>query len=248
MRLTTGQGCALLVFAGFLILGFQTLVQTPGGIILMVLLVAGVVIGISTYSKNKQRKFLESLEAQALEVDKLANGEFSDEGFVFITKKEEVVVIQLTNVLLKEFRSSGSTYQGGYGGVSFRVAKGVRANVGGMRGQSTRNPEESTPLDSGAVTFTNQRIVFAGHNMVREWDLDKIVNMAADDNGVNLEIAVSNRERASVLAGANLPELTPGMAASITLTYKQEGKRAAMEAAKTMAAELRRVVAEERAK
>jgi hypothetical protein len=248
MKLTAGQGCALLIFAAVLISGFQTLVQTPGGIILMVVLVAGVVIGISTYSKNKQRKFLESLEAQALEVDKLANGEFNDEGFVFITKKGEEVVIHLNNILLKEYRSNGSSYSGGYGGVSFRVAKGVRANVGGMQGQSTKNPEESTPLDTGAVTFTNQRIVFAGHNMVREWDLEKIVNMSADDNGVNLEIAVSNRERASVLAGANFPELTPGMAASITLRYKQEGKKAAMEAAKTMAAELRRVVAEERAK
>jgi hypothetical protein len=248
MKLSGGQSSFLLVVLAFIIVGFQSLMQSPGGIALILLVVTAAVVITIMVSRDKKRKLLADLEGQALEVDKIANGEFNDQGFVFITKKDEVVLVHLNNVLLKEYRSNGSTYQGGYGGVSFGVAKGVRANVGGMKGQSTRNPEESTPLDSGAVTYTNQRIVFAGHNMVREWDLEKIVNMSADENGFNLEIAVSNREKASVLAAANFPELTPGMAASIALAYKQDGKKGAMEIAKNMAIELRKVIEAEKAK
>jgi len=248
MKLTTSQSCVLLIAFAVIIAAFKQLIQSPGGIAIIIGLVMALV-GLIVYSQqNKKKRYIANLEAQAVEVDKLANGDFSQGGFVFATQKDEEVVIHLNKVTLKEYRSNGTSYQGAYGGVSFRVAKGVRVSGGRTAGESTKNPEVSTPLDVGAVTFTNQRIVFAGHNMVREWDLDKIVSMASDDNGVNLELAVSNREKASVLNGLNYPELTPGMAVSISLAYQKQGKKGAVAAAKDMAVELRKTITEAQAK
>ena len=116
-----------------------------------------------------------------------------------------------------------------------------------MKGSSTRNPEESTAIDSGTVSYTNQRIIFVGENVVREWDLDKIVNISADDNGFNLSIATSNREKASVLGATSMEDLTPGMAASIATAWQDRGKQAALEVAKDMSSRLRKAIAEDQA-
>jgi hypothetical protein len=248
MKLSGGQSCFLLIVLAFIIVGFQAAVQTPGGIAIVLLLSIAAIVGIFFAVRNSKRKHISDLLAQASVLDKLAGGDFSVDTGVFATGKSEEVVLHLNNITLKEYRSNGTSYSGGYGGVSFRVAKGLRANVGRTAGQSTRNPEVSTPLDVGGVTFTNERIVFAGHNMVREWDLAKIVSMSSDDNGVNLELAVSDREKASVLNGLHYPELTPGMAVTITLAWQKGGKKAAMEAAKSMAVELRSTIAQAQAK
>ena len=248
MKLTGGQSCVLLLAFAVIFWAFQTLLQAPGGVAIIIGLVIVFTVLIVNSQRNKKKRYIANLEAQAVELDKLASGDFNQGGFVFATQKDEEVVIHLNKVTLKEYRSNGTSYQGAYGGVSFRVAKGVRVNGGRTAGQSARNPEVSTPLDVGAVTFTNQRIVFAGHNMVREWDLDKIVSMASDDNGVNLELAVSNREKASVLNGLNYPEITPGMAVSIALAYQKQGKKGAVAAASDMAVELRKTITEAQAK
>jgi len=139
-----------------------------------------------------------------------------------------VVIARVNQTMLKEFRSSGSTRSGGFGGVSFPLFGRVRGNVGGYSGQSKRNPEESTPIDVGTSTFTNQRIVFAGDNVVREFELSKLVNLEAGDNGITLTIAVSNRDKASVLASVNFDDLTPGIADSIAVAYQEGGKAEAV--------------------
>jgi len=248
MKLTFGQSCLLLVILAFLIVGVQSLAQNPAGIAVLIILAGGLGFAILRFNKNKSDNLHNNLLAQADRLDRIAAGEFNVDDVVFSTQKDEVIVLRLEKVILKEYKSTGSTYSGGYAGVSFGVTKGVRANVGGMQGQTTRNPEESTPLDVGTVTFTNQRFVFAGPNLVREWDLDKIVNLSPDDNGINLEIAVSNREKASVLSALNFPDPTPGMAASIAVAWKEKGKAGAMADAKGMAEGLRKAVAEEQAK
>ena len=248
MKFSLGKSLLLLVILAFLIVGIQQVAKNPLGIALLILLAVGFAVAILLFKREKQIGFLDQLLAQADVLEKMANGDFAVENVVFSTQKDEVIVAHINKVILQEYKSSGSTFSGGYAGVSFGVSKGVRANVGGMQGQTMRNPEELTPLDKGVVTFTNQRIVFAGPNMVREWNLDKLVNMTADENGVNLELAVSNRDKASVLSGINMPEPTPGMAASIALAWKEKGKKGAMADAKELSEGLRKVVAEAKAK
>jgi hypothetical protein len=150
--------------------------------------------------------------------------------------------------MLREFRSTGSTNSGGFGGVSLPVFGNVRANVGGYSGKSRRNPEESTPIDVGVSTYTNQRIVFAGDNVVREFDLDKLVNLEAGDNGITLTIAVSNRDKASVLASVNFDDLTPGIAASIAVAYQEGGQALALEKIEETRKQIADAIALEQAK
>ena len=189
-------------------------------------------VSFSTYlflrSRDRKRDALESLEKQMAILDRMSEGTFEEEDYVFATQKDEVVIARVNQTMLREFRSNGSTSSGGFGGVSFPVFGRVRGNVGGYSGKSRRNPEESTPIDVGTSTYTNQRIVFAGENVVREFELDKLVNLEAGDNGITVTIAVSNRDKASVLASVNFDDLTPGIAASIAVAYQEGGKAEAL--------------------
>jgi hypothetical protein len=186
----------------------------------------------STYlflrSRDKNKEALESLHKQEAILARMAEGTFEEDDYVFATRKDEVVIARVSQTMLREFRSNGSTSSGGFGGVSLPVFGNLRANVGGYSGKSRRNPEESTPIDVGTSTYTNQRIVFAGENVVREFDLDKLVNLEAGDNGITLTIAVSNRDKASVLASVNFDDLTPGIAASIAVAYQEGGQAEAL--------------------
>jgi len=178
--------------------------------------------------RGSKNDALEALGKQMAILDRMPQGIIDDEDYVFAKRKDEVVIARVNQTMLKEFRSNGSTRSGGYGGVSFPLFGRVRGNVGGYSGQSIRNPEESTPIDVGTSTFTNQRIVFAGDNVVREFELSKLVNLEAGDNGITLTIAVSNRDKASVLASVNFDDLTPGIAASIAVAYQEGGKAEAV--------------------
>lgn len=200
---------------------------------MLVVINFAILVSFSTYlflsTRAKNREVLESLHKQAAILEVMEAGEFEEDDFVFSTRKGEVVIARVNETILNEFRSSGSTSSGGFGGVSLPVFGNVRANVGGYSGRSSRNPEESTPIDVGTSTYTNQRIVFAGENVVREFDLDKLVNLEAGDNGITLTIAVSNRDKASMLSSVNFEDLTPGIAASIAVAYQEGGQALALE-------------------
>jgi hypothetical protein len=222
--------------------------SSPGmAIIILVVLVALIVIWVYS-SKSKQASFLQNLENQAVILDEFTAGKFNDDVGVFITQKGEEIITRISSTILSEFRSSGSTYTGGYGGISFPLFGRVRGNVGGMKGQTSRNPEESTPIDKGTTTFTNQRVVFAGSNMVREFDLDKIVNLELGPNGITLTISVSNREKTSMISGADFGQLAPGLAVSVAVKWHEGSKAKASENAKELAVQIRDTVAAERAK
>jgi hypothetical protein len=226
----------LLIFAAFFIGALWTWLDNRAkgdnsGYMLVVFSFA-FLVSFSTYlflrSRGRKREALESLEKQMAILDRMSEGTFEEEDYVFATQKDEVVIARVNQTMLREFRSNGSTSSGGFGGVSFPVFGRVRGNVGGYSGKSRRNPEESTPIDVGTSTYTNQRIVFAGENVVREFDLDKLVNLEAGDNGITVTIAVSNRDKASVLASVNFDDLTPGIAASIAVAYQEGGKAEAL--------------------
>lgn len=226
----------LLVFAAFFIGSLWAWLDNRGrgdnsGYMLVVFSFA-FLVSFSTYlflrSRDKNKEALESLHKQEAILARMAEGTFEEDDYVFATRKGEVVIARVGQTMLREFRSNGSTSSGGFGGASLPVFGNVRANVGGYSGGSRRNPEESTPIDVGTSTYTNQRIVFAGENVVREFDLDKLVNLEAGDNGITLTIAVSNRDKASILASVNFDNLTPGIAASIAIAYQEGGQAEAL--------------------
>ena len=127
-----------------------------------------------------------------------------------ILKKGEEFVHGFQGSLLESRRQRG-TYQGGYNGVSFKIAKGVRYHVGGSRGTYTPGPEEVTVIDSGDIDITTARVVFRGYKQTREWAFAKLVGSEHDAwknpasravEGVTF-LQVSNRQKTS---GFSYPE------------------------------------------
>jgi hypothetical protein len=248
MKFSTGQSCLAMVLVFALIVSVQNFQTNPIYLIFTLLVIATWFIATILTGKASAKKRLLQLEQQAVILDQLVANDFKVEDAVFSLEKDEVLIYHLDDVVLTEYRSTGSTYSGGYAGVSFRVAKGVRLNTGRTGGSSTRNPETPQPIDSGDLTVTNQRVVFSGANQVRVFDLDKVVNMEAGPNGLTVSISVSNREKTSGLESPNLADISPGMAVSLATAWHDGGKKAATKDAQEMAGQLRKAVADERAK
>ena len=148
-----------------------------------------------------------------------------------VLKKGEVAIDSVPAKLL-EYRSGGSSYQGGSQGVSIRIAKGLSYRVGSNRGQLVRNPEQLQVIDNGDATFTNQRVVFGGQSQTREWAFDKLVDFNAGDNGTQVMISVSNRQKVSGLHAQSVERVQPGVLLEVAVAYANGGKAAAVEVAK----------------
>jgi len=248
MKFSTGQSCLAMVLVFALIVSLQNFQTNPIYLILTLVVIATWFIATILTGRSSAKKLLLQLEKQAVILDQLVTSDFKVEDTVFSLEKDEVLIYHLDNVVLTEFKSNGSTYSGGYAGVSFRVAKGVRLNTGLTGGTSSRNPETSQPIDIGDLTVTNQRLVFSGANQVRVFKLDKIINLEAGPNGLSVSISVSNREKTSGLESPNLDDISPGMAVSLATAWHDGGKKAAIKDAQEMAGQLRKAVADERAK
>lgn len=104
----------------------------------------------------------------------------------------------------------------------------------------------STVIAVGDATFTNQRIVFSGATMVREWDFKKVVSFTTDVNGYNVRIGVSGMEQTSGLQTVSNYDLGPGYPADYAYTWFKDGEAAAKKYLHATAEELRRQVKVER--
>lgn len=123
---------------------------------------------------------------------------------------------------LVEPRRSPGRYQGGYSGVSIRIAKGVRYSVGGTRGHYVPGPEVQTPVDVGRTVVTTRRLLFLGNQTTREWDFAKLVSVDASGDDRVILVHVTNRERVS---GLSLGELGAEFSSYLALgiAIAQEG-------------------------
>jgi hypothetical protein len=75
--------------------------------------------------------------------------------------------------------------------------KGVRYNIGGARGHHVPGAEVPTPIASGTVTVTNQRIVFQSTNQAREWPFAKLLGFQHDPQQPITYFQVSTRQKVS---------------------------------------------------
>jgi len=144
----------------------------------------------------------------------------------FALKKGEVVLASLDNIKLLEWVSTGSTYQGGSAGFSFRVMRGVSYRVGRSSGQLVRNPPALKTLDVGTVNFTTERITFVGLRETRAYDVAKILNLNIDHNGQTVMISVANRKTPSALQGSSFDVVGPGFLVQTALTVHNSGAQA----------------------
>ncbi len=114
-----------------------------------------------------------------------------------LLSKDEKCYIKIDGVELYEDRAVRET-TGGYGGFSFRVAKGVYARVGSFSGRGESHMEKRR-IDTGAFYVTNKRYIYDGSSKNIEGELKKIISVEAYSDGIKISRA---NKRDEVYVGA----------------------------------------------
>jgi hypothetical protein len=109
-----------------------------------------------------------------------------------LLKAGEVVHLETQAALMKEVAIR--EYRGGYQGMSFRIAKGVRYHVGGTRGKNVVVGTQLQVADAGVLAVTSNRVVFMGGKSTMEMPYAKLVNLNVFSDGIQFH--VSNRKSA----------------------------------------------------
>jgi hypothetical protein len=206
-----------------------------------VAIVAGFIIRRFMTRSNKIAS-IAAFKQQAQVVDKFATRLVAGAGASsanFALKPGEILLDTLNNVNLLEWVSTGSTYQGGSAGFSFRVMRGVSYRVGRTSGQLIKNPPALRIVDTGTVNFTTERITFVGLRETRAYDVAKILDLQIDHNGQTVMISVSNRKTPSALQGTSFDVVAPGFLVQAALTMHNANAQAAADQLRQSANELR---------
>lgn len=238
------SGCSLFFTAIVLLLIGSYIIQTPVIWPVVILLIAAIVVTVIARRRAKEKAFQAALENAATIMDGLADGTLPEPVGALALQKDEKLIYSLPLVGLTEYQSTGSSYSGMNAGVSFPLFGRVRGNVGGQGGQILKNPEQLMLVDQGIVMYTNQRIIFSGAKLVRDWDLGKIVSLEAGANGLNVKLAVSNRDRTSGLQALTIFDFGPGYLAGYVFTLQSSGEGEAKNWARNIAKQLREALAE----
>jgi len=132
-------------------------------------------------------------------LDNARTNEGVDDGFGLILNKNERTFQSLQGSSLIEPRRLPGQWEGRSQGFSIPVTSGVRYRVGSTKGHYVQGAEKPTPIDTGTVTITNQRVVFQGTTATREWTFTKLLGLqhVDDPNSPWTALQVSNRQKTS---------------------------------------------------
>ncbi len=115
-------------------------------------------------------------------------------------KPTEVAFVDERADLLKEVTLH--QYKGGSRGVSVPLGhSGVRVRAGGFRGHMETVGTEWKTADTGALTVTNQRVVYHGGRKTLEFPFAKLATLNAFGDG--LELGVTSRQSTSTFRGVD---------------------------------------------
>jgi hypothetical protein len=128
-----------------------------------------------------------------------------------ILKKGEVVHLEESAILLKEVVER--EFQSGSRGVSFRIAKGVSYRVGSSRGRMVEVGRSLQPQDTGVLSVTSQRLVYAGTARSVEMNYAKLINLNVYTDA--LQVHVSNRQAPTTLRVTNGPMVAAAVNAAM---------------------------------
>lgn len=112
-----------------------------------------------------------------------------------MAKKGEVVHLETAAGLMKEVVQR--EWRSGSGGVSFKIAPGVRYRTGQTRGRSVVVGSQIVIEDSGVLSVSSQRAVFIGSRKTIECAYSKLVNVEVFTDGIQFH--VSNRQKPTLL-------------------------------------------------
>ena len=232
-------GCVALLVLLILLFVAQTM---PWVLLVIPIGFAAGIITAIVKARNNKIASIDAFERQAQVVDEFANQIAKGTGLSaanFAMKPNELLLASQDNVSLLEWVSTGSTYQGGSAGFSFRVMRGVSYRVGRNSGQLVKNPPALKTVDVGTVNFTTQRITFVGQRETRAYDVDKMLSLQIDHNGQTVMIAVSNRQKPSALQGSTFDLVGPGFLVQTALTVHNSDAQTAAAQLHAIANELR---------
>jgi len=116
-----------------------------------------------------------------------------------LQKKGEAVHFECPASLMKEV--AVREYKGGYQGFSIPLGKtGVRYRVGGSRGHSVEVGTTLNVADTGILSITNKRAVYAGTRKTMDMPYSKLVNLSLYRDGIQFHM--SNRVNAPIFTVA----------------------------------------------
>jgi Protein of unknown function (DUF2510) len=105
----------------------------------------------------------------------------------------ERALLVLPGVQLIEPRRLPAHFMGGNAGYTFHVTRARRSGSG-------TGDDEPTPIDTGVITVTDQRVVFTGSLHLRTWDYSTVIGFHSNSQPPWTAIAVSDRQRVSGIA------------------------------------------------
>lgn len=227
----------------FVIIGsiFKFIIDNPVLWFVALVVVIGLIYAGQVSKRNKRKAVLDAFLSTADKLDALAAATEGPKNISLSVRKDEKVLFALYDAPLVEYASTGSTYSGTNLGVSVPLFGSVRGNIGGSQGSITKNPEQLTVVDTGLVVYTNQRIVFTGAKLVRDWEFSKVLNMDIGENGSTVRIAVSGSGRTSGFQSSVL-QFGAGLPAGYAYTWYQEGEAEARKWLKRTAKSMREAV------
>jgi hypothetical protein len=109
-----------------------------------------------------------------------------------ILRRAEAMHAEFAAELLKEVTIRET--RGGYGGFSFRVAKGVRFHAGQVRARSVVVGKGLVTDDLGVLAVSSTRSVFRGQKSTAEFRHDKLIDLGVFTDGIRFH--VTNRKSA----------------------------------------------------
>ena len=172
------------------------------------------VVGAYVWHQNFRRQFIHLAEAQARRLDFLAKGLPLNRDTKFALRAGEAYVYHLDSVALIEARRGTRVTTRRTDAFTVALAKGFYYTAAGGKSVSPEPDDELRTIDSGRVTFTNQRVVFVGSKQTREWDFSKLLGWDEGPGG-QLTIAVSNRQKVSGVQMTDRNDLMPGVVMQI---------------------------------
>jgi hypothetical protein len=147
----------------------------------------GEALGVDTAALNERYRDI----LLRLVIARANDGRLSEiEAPQLIRKGDEAVYLESAAALMKEVAIR--EYQGGYGGYSFRIAKGVRYTTGRTRGRSVVVGTELQIADTGILTVSSTRLVYLGSKKSIEFPFAKLLSFEVFNDGIRLHS--SNRQ------------------------------------------------------
>ncbi len=120
-----------------------------------------------------------------------------------LLKNDEKLSIIMHNVSFRESRAVRQTV-GGYGGPTFRIAKGVSFRMGSVAARSESH-EELRTIDHGSLILTNKRLIFIGSKRTNNINLNKIVAIEPYKDGIGSQR--ENKQKTEYFVGINKTNL-----------------------------------------